>query len=499
MENIFSNIFKKIELQKFFKKIKDGNIDYNKRLLSAKTLEETQDAINHHADVNVQDKDGKTALMYASDYSQMKFLLDHGADVNIQDKDGKTALMYESASDQGGYSMMCPRNYSQMQSLLDHGADVNAQDKDGKTALMYASKCPQMRFLLDHGADANIQDKDGKTALMYVMDRYPGNESEEEECKNLIEMLYFSGADLDAKDKEGKPALMHAWTFFQQEQLLSWGANVNVQDSDGKTLLMNTWSGNVRTLIEKYGAQLDIVDNDGMTALMHAVAKEDAGKFVYLLKAGADTNIADNNGETALIKAAFHPSTSSWHCSRLLEAGANPNAADKNGVTALMNARDSDYIADLIKAGADVNAKDKNGNTALMHIMKRERDYCEENRDDSCYNYYIESWQEQIKPLLEAGADIDAVNNKGKVAGDYVVPELDESLLRVLSLHKRKQSLWQERINRAKQGARNISGAVVADVIAEKVISCEKKRTVTPQIDKKLRAKFMLERAGNSK
>lgn len=425
MGNIFSNIFKKIELQKFFKKIKDGNIDYNKRLLSAKTLEETQDAINHHADVNVQDKDGKTALMYASDYSQM-------------------------------------------------------------------------RFLLDHGADANIQDKDGKTALMYVMDRYPGNESEEEECKNLIEMLHFSGADLDAKDKNGKPALMHACTFFQQEQLLFWGANVNAQDSDGKTLLMDTWCGNVKPLI-KYGAQLDIVDNDGMTALMHAVAKDDPGKFNQLLEVGADINIADNNGETALIKATFTPLYSSWFGHRLLEAGANPNAADKNGVTALMNAKYPRDVADLIKAGADVNAKDKNGNTALMHIMKRERDYCEENRDDSCYDYYIESWQEQIKPLLEAGADIDAVNNKGEVAGDYVVPELDESLLHVLSLHKRKHSLWQERINRAKQGARNISGAVVADVIAEKVISCEKKRTVTPQIDKKLRAKFMLERAGNSK
>ena len=68
MENIFSNIFKKIELQKFFKKIKDGNIDYNKRLLSAKTLEETQDAINHHADVNVQDKDGKTEYGFWRSY-----------------------------------------------------------------------------------------------------------------------------------------------------------------------------------------------------------------------------------------------------------------------------------------------------------------------------------------------------------------------------------------------------------------------------------------------
>ena len=284
--------------------------------------------------------------------------------------------------------------------------------------------------------------------------------------------------------------------FFQQERLLHYGANVNAQDSDGKTLLMDTHCMNIDIIIG-YGAQLDVVDNDGMTALMHSVVKDFPGNFGYLLEIGADTNIADNNGETALIKAADKDMNERWYVFRLLEAGANPNAADKNGVTALMNARDPKAIADLIKAGADVNAKDKNGNTALMHIMKRARDFYEENRDDC--DYWIERWQESIQLLLEARADIDAVNNKGEVAGDYVVPGLDESLLRVLSLHKRKHSLWQERINRAKQGARNISGAVVADVIAEKVISCEKKRTVTPQIDKELRTKFMLERAGSSK
>ena len=176
----------------------------------------------------------------------------------------------------------------------------------------------------------------------------------------------------------------------------------------------------------------------------------------------------------------------------MLKAGANPNEADKNGVTALMNASDASVVADLIKAGADVNAKDKNGDTALLHIMKRERDYYEKDYD------IMESWQEQLKSLLEAGADIDAVNNKGEVAGDYVVPELDESVLRVFSLHKRKQSLLQERINRAKQGARNISGVVVADAIAEKVISCEKKRTVTPQTGKELCTQFMRERKVNS-
>jgi ankyrin repeat protein len=57
------------------------------------------------ADVNIQNKDGNTALNLSSFYSNttstekiVKMLLDAGAHVNIQSKDGNTALTYSAYS-----------------------------------------------------------------------------------------------------------------------------------------------------------------------------------------------------------------------------------------------------------------------------------------------------------------------------------------------------------------------------------------------------------------
>lgn len=52
-------------------------------------------ALDGGADVNTQDKDGWTALMYAVRYGRQDIanaLLQTGADVNVRNKDGKTAL-----------------------------------------------------------------------------------------------------------------------------------------------------------------------------------------------------------------------------------------------------------------------------------------------------------------------------------------------------------------------------------------------------------------------
>ena len=48
-------------------------------------------------DVNMENNDGKTALMYVvdiEDYNTVKLLLDNGADVNMENNYGKTALDY---------------------------------------------------------------------------------------------------------------------------------------------------------------------------------------------------------------------------------------------------------------------------------------------------------------------------------------------------------------------------------------------------------------------
>jgi ankyrin repeat protein len=76
-------------------------------------------------------------------------LLDKGADLNVQDKTGKTALM--SAAAKGDAATVAL--------LLDKRADLNLKDKTGKTALMWATQNGHtaiVETLVAHGIVASL-------------------------------------------------------------------------------------------------------------------------------------------------------------------------------------------------------------------------------------------------------------------------------------------------------------------------------------------------------
>jgi ankyrin repeat protein len=59
------------------------------------------DLLNEGIDVNTKDKDGMTALMWATHYCNLNtvgFLLDKGADVNVRNESGYTALKLSEES-----------------------------------------------------------------------------------------------------------------------------------------------------------------------------------------------------------------------------------------------------------------------------------------------------------------------------------------------------------------------------------------------------------------
>jgi len=115
-------------------------------------------------DPNSQDDYGfRTALMeatYQNNPDIVKLLLRKGADVNLPNKEGRTALMGASG-----------RGYSDIVKILLERPeiDVNLQDDEGTTALIAAStvghpsivkallECPEL--------DVNLQDDEGATAL----------------------------------------------------------------------------------------------------------------------------------------------------------------------------------------------------------------------------------------------------------------------------------------------------------------------------------------------
>ena len=94
-----------------------------------------------------------------NDINRVNSILNNGkANINAKDRDGWTALIWAS----------CKGDLEIVKLLVESGADIDAKDNDGWTALMRASwrgYLEIVQYLVEIGADINIKNKDGKTAL----------------------------------------------------------------------------------------------------------------------------------------------------------------------------------------------------------------------------------------------------------------------------------------------------------------------------------------------
>ncbi|CAH3192927.1 unnamed protein product, partial [Porites evermanni] len=116
---------------------------------------------------NKSPQNGRTPLMIASRYGQldaMSFLIKQGANVNLQDKEGETALHYAiDRSDVSCEVLSC---------LIENGANFDAFSNSGCTPLMKAIHSQLIQvvtYLIEHGANIDLQDKNGNTALHHAV------------------------------------------------------------------------------------------------------------------------------------------------------------------------------------------------------------------------------------------------------------------------------------------------------------------------------------------
>ena len=111
-------------------------------LMYASTAEVATLLLDYSAQVDFQASHvGLTALMVASThgrYEISELLLERGAQVNLQDSQGRSALMYAVVKDE------------------------RIPDKDA---------VGQARLLLQHGANPQLEDREGNTALAFAVDR----------------------------------------------------------------------------------------------------------------------------------------------------------------------------------------------------------------------------------------------------------------------------------------------------------------------------------------
>ena len=278
--------------------IRDGDLKQVKTLLEG-------------ANLNAQDGDGTTLLMYAvanAGADCVKVLLDKGADPNLNNKAGATALMW------------AVNDLKKVQLLLDKGAHVNAVSKDEKSplglALNLPNSLPVAQALLAKGANVNQADKRGFTPLMFA--GFSGN-------LELIQLLLAKGADPKAKTKDGFNYLS-AMANSTNPAAVKWAVEQGLDVKDKKETIL---------IAPAMNGALDIVQ--------------------FLLTKGADANLPDEIGYTPLMHAVLTESSSLALVKLLLEHGADAKVKAKDGLTALSFAKRkgwSEVITLLTKAGA---------------------------------------------------------------------------------------------------------------------------------------------------
>ncbi len=196
-----------------------------KWIISCDRLNMVELLLTHKANPNIQDNEGQTALMFASDADRAKLLLKHGANPNLRDNKGRTMLMRAAMAGHADivkFLLPLRPSNNQILNLIWMGknqlrindyvirqhltlVNVDIADNIGRTALGYATeKCDKnsIELLLEYRADPNSEDETGRTPLMNVIDR-------KAPC-DITYVLIDKGADPRRPNKNGVTALEYA-------------------------------------------------------------------------------------------------------------------------------------------------------------------------------------------------------------------------------------------------------------------------------------------------
>ena len=399
--------------------------------------------IEQHADVNVPQADGATALHWAvfhSDKEMLELLLRAGANPKAANREGATPLWLASINGDAAI----------ISALLNAGADPNEHLPLGRTPLMAASRTGNvdaLKALLDHGAQVNPKETlRGTTALMWAAD---------EGHAAAIKLLIEHGADIqtrsDPAERGRGPALGKANDPRKQVAALgaalAAGKALDLRDLSGLRGDNNGIAGNVtgeqaraaagRGRGGAAGADQGFDQNDdaavaafgfrgrpapkdggGLTPLVYAARSNDLDSVKALLDAGADINQVTNYGWSPLLVATQNRYYKLG--AYLIERGADVNLPNKGGWTPLYLATDNrniesgdypvrkpdmdhlDFIKLLLDKRANVNARMKDS-TETRTVFTNQ--WLDENGATPFLRASQSGDLALMKLLLEYGAD----------------------------------------------------------------------------------------------
>ena len=430
------------------------------------TTQTVQTLLEKHANIHATDSYGWSALQWAA--CNMKnankiipLLCDHGALEGEYKADGSAAIAMAARMD----------NAPAISALLDNGVDIESIcSKGGSTPLSIAADeggPNAVEVLIERSADLEHQQQYYGTPLLLAAAGGLDGQT--------IRLLVKAGAQLEVRDSmRGRTPLLSAAAasyeyhgsspIDRMKTLLELGADPNAVDNyDNNAILSiakNVDGGNRVMLMIKAGINVNLANSQGRTPLHHTALYYSAESVQALIDAGANVNASDNRGRTPLMDACSDVNFAACdlaHVEVLLKAGADPNAIGDAGALPLRrfpsrggrkgqpektgrsvlheaaNFADPGRIKALIDAGAEVNRIDSQGATPLILAITEEKieNALELLRNGADPNLGTNKEgrspliiasaflsAELVEAILNAGADIKAVDNFGLTALD---------------------------------------------------------------------------------
>ncbi len=416
-------------------------------LAAKRRIESIKILIANGIDINSEDHYGKTILSEAvskTDGMMIRFLIENGASINHINSSGRTVIQDAALEE----------NERVFNILMTQNPDLTLKDHYGKTVLFDAIEGGNLnivREIVNNIDDINIVDDNGQSVLFYSVLK---------EEDSITKFLIENGINVNILDKKRQTALFNALILGSKnlatiELLLDKGVKLNIKDYADKTLLDEILKINAIAkdpdnfkiegkykLVEKgrnyikltgilieNGLAIDRIDSQGQTVLYKEVERENYDTVNFLVDSGANINAQDNDGRTVIFDAVLKGPSNMNMIDHLLSKGADIDHRDFSERS----------IVDEIAEAVLITQNNKKPSSKRFLELKEDEDYLtllkkvllfkprinlpKDNGRTILFDVITENNIELIKVLINAGADLNILDNKNNSPLSYMIDE----------------------------------------------------------------------------